>query len=94
MKKYRIEVTARDETSALRVMKQLLDLIDNGPLAKKYKVSNTCGSAVCERVDFIPFLERLTPKQLAEFRHGMSKIRRKFRRRMKRRHNAESEVWE
>ena len=40
-----------------------------------------------EEVDFVPFLARLTPEKLADFRHGMAVIRRKFRRRMKRRHN-------
>ena len=38
--------------------------------------------------DFVPFIERLTPEKRAEFRRGMAAIRRKFRRRMKRRHNA------
>jgi len=90
MKKYKIEVTASDETSALRVMRHLLDLIDSGQPAKSYFVSRTYGNAVCEcaDVDFVPFLARLTPKQLAEFRRGMAKIRRNFVRRMKRRHNA------
>ena len=37
-----------------------------------------------ERKIFAPFLERLTPDQLAEFRRGMAAIRRKFQRRMKR----------
>jgi len=45
---------------------------------KRYKI---------EVVDFVPFLERLTPEQHAKFRRGMAAIRRKFRRRMKRRHN-------
>jgi len=44
--------------------------------------------AVCECVDFVPFLERLPPAQLAEFRRGMAAIRRNFVRRMKRRHDA------
>jgi hypothetical protein len=36
---------------------------------------------------FVPLLERLTPKQLAEFRRGMAALRQKFQRRMKRRQN-------
>ena len=40
-----------------------------------------------KRKKFVPFLERLTPEQLAEFRRGMAALRRKFRRRMKRRQN-------
>ena len=47
---------------------------------KRYKI---------EVVDSVPFLERLAPEQLAEFRRGMAKIRRNFVRRMKRRHTPE-----
>ena len=91
MKHYKIEVTVEDHAAAVRVIGQLLDLVGSGQPAKSYTVSNIEGSAVCECVDadFVPFPERLTPEQLAEFRRGMAKIRRKFRRRMKRRHNTE-----
>jgi len=43
------------------------------------------GSAMkSKRKKFVPFLERLTPEQLAEFRHGMAALRKRFQRRMKR----------
>jgi len=42
-----------------------------------------------KRKKFVPFLERLTPEQLAEFRRGMAALRRRFQRRMKRRQNTE-----
>jgi len=42
-----------------------------------------------KRKKFVPFLERLTPEQLAEFRRQMVALRRKFQRRMKRRQTAD-----
>lgn len=38
---------------------------------------------------FVPFLDRLTPEQLARFRGKMVSLRRRFRRRMKRKANGE-----
>jgi len=49
-----------------------------------WKFDHTGNPVKLKRKKFVPFLERLTPGQLAEFRRGMAALRRRFKRRMKR----------